>query len=172
MLCGSAEGYQNEKVSRWKKGKRSEYQKNLYNPIFTNPDFLISSIFILHLSIAVGGDSETSSSASSVIVRQVNARGHQVWSQTQFSSVSFFYNQGSVSLKILHPYNQVLHPFQWCPWTYVPKSAPLMVFSFLCTYASNARGEGLKRRQGICWGERKRKIFNDLFIYKKQTENH
>ena len=159
-------------MKRFQDGRKEKYRNTKQICIILFLQILISSIFILHLSIAVGGDSETSSSASSVIVRQVNARGHQVWSQTQFSSVSFFYNQGSVSLKILHPYNQVLHPFQWCPWTYVPKSAPLMVFSFLCTYASNARGEGLKRRQGICWGERKRKIFNDLFIYKKQTENH
>ena len=159
-------------MKRFQDGRKEKDRNTKQICIILFLQILISSIFILHLSIAVGGDSETSSSASSVIVRQVNARGHQVWSQTQFSSVSVFYNQGSVSLKILHPYNQVLHPFQWCPWTYVPKSAPLMVFSFLCTYASNARGEGLKRRQGICWGERKRKIFNDLFIYKKQTENH
>ena len=159
-------------MKRFQDGRKEKDRNSKQICIILFLQILISSIFILYLSIAVGGDSETSSSASSVIVRQVNARGHQVWSQTQFSSVSFFYNQGSVSLKILHPYNQVLHPFQWCPWTYVPKSAPLMVFSFLCTYASNARGEGLKRRQGICWGERKRKIFNDLFIYKKQTENH
>ena len=159
-------------MKRFQDGRKEKDRNTKQICIILFLQILISSIFILYLSIAVGGDSETSSSASSVIVRQVNARGHQVWSQTQFSSVSFFYNQGSVSLKILHPYNQVLHPFQWCPWTYVPKSAPLMVFSFLCTYASNARGEGLKRRQGICWGERKRKIFNDLFIYKEQTENH
>ena len=159
-------------MKRFQDGRKEKDRNTKQICIILFLQILISSIFILYLSIAVGGDSETSSSASSVIVRQVNARGHQVWSQTQFSSVSFFYNQGSVSLKILHPYNQVLHPFQWCPWTYVPKSAPLMVFSFLCTYASNARGEGLKRRQGICWGERKRKIFNDLFIYKEQTENN
>ena len=55
-----------------------------------------------------------------------------------------------------------------------------MVSLFFCNSASNARGEGLRRRQGSCWEERKRKIYarrgvidlpfrqiNDLFICKK-----
>ena len=90
------------KMNRFQDGRKEKYLNTIQICIIQFLQILISSMFILLLSIAVGGDSETSSSASSVIVRQVNARGHQVWSLTQFSSVSFTIKDLSVQKLYMH----------------------------------------------------------------------